>query len=86
FRPRRVATPETSARQRELMATLERCLTRLAQNRQQAVRLYLQGFTVTEAAELLGWSRAKARHLTYRGREELRRYLRAGGIEYEAQR
>ncbi len=85
WRPGRVANPETTARRRELLATLEDCLARLAKNRQLAVRLYLQGFTVVEAANLLGWSRAKARHLTYRGRDELRRYLRAGGIDYEAQ-
>ncbi len=79
------ANPEETADRRGLLATVLGRLHRLAPDRRRAVALYLQGFTTTETAELLDWTEPRARNLTYRGLEELRRTLRAEGIEYEAE-
>ena len=75
---------ETEDRRRLLEAVLGR-LHQLAADRRRAVALYLQGFTTTETAELLGWTEPRARNLTYRGLQEFRRKLREDGIEYEAE-
>ncbi len=75
--------PDSTAQRREFMEILEKCLQELPTKRQAAVRLYLQGFSSTEIGELRGWSEAKARNLTYRGRRDLRRSLRERGIDYE---
>ncbi|MCH9651496.1 MAG: RNA polymerase sigma factor [Deltaproteobacteria bacterium] len=69
---------------RQVMASLERCLAKLAENRQLAVRLHLQGFSNQEVADMLSWSEPKARNLIYRGLTDLRRTLSEEGIDYEA--
>jgi RNA polymerase sigma-70 factor (ECF subfamily) len=56
---------------------------RLADNRQSVVVLYLEGLTTQEIAHNLGWSEPKTRHLVYRGLKDLRRELRAEGIDCE---
>jgi DNA-directed RNA polymerase specialized sigma24 family protein len=38
--------------------------------------------TSDEIADLMGWSRPKARNLVYRGLKDLRGKLRRAGIEY----
>jgi RNA polymerase sigma-70 factor (ECF subfamily) len=55
----------------------------LTENRRITVGLYLQGMTTEEIGGLLGWSEAKARNLVYRGLKDLRRELRALGIDYK---
>jgi DNA-directed RNA polymerase specialized sigma24 family protein len=39
--------------------------------------------TSQEIADLMGWSEARARNLTYRGLKTLRDDLKAEGIDYE---
>ena len=51
----------------------------LADNRQVAVRLKLQGFTHAEIAELAGWTEDKARNLATRGLAQLRQRLKDKG-------
>jgi len=47
------------------------------------VTFHLQGLSIQEIADRLKWSQPKARNLIYRGLDEVRRQLRAEGIEYE---
>jgi RNA polymerase sigma-70 factor, ECF subfamily len=68
--------PEEAARTAELGRRLREALAELPDNRRRAVSFHLQGFTTRETADLLGWTEAKARNLTYRGLEDLRRRLR----------
>jgi DNA-directed RNA polymerase specialized sigma24 family protein len=58
-------------------------LTRLSEDRSRAVRLYLEGMTSQEIADLAGWTEPRARNLTYRGLKDLRDLLGAEGIECE---
>ena len=76
------ASPEEVAARRESVRKVETALGRLAENRRIAVGLHLQGLTVPEIARLLQWSEAKVRNLVHRGMKDLRRELRAEGIEY----
>lgn len=50
-------------------------IARLPASRQRAVKLFLQGFTVDEIAELLGCNRDRAHNLTYRGVGMLKRHM-----------
>ena len=68
----------------ETAELVERGLQRLEPSRGRAVRLYLQGFGSQEIADLSGWTEPKARNLLYRGLEDLRRELRANGLDLEA--
>ena len=76
-------SPEAVAERRQLMAAIAGAVNSLAENRQIAVRLHLQGLTLPEIAELVGWSEPKARNLVYRGLEDLRQMLRRQGIDDE---
>jgi RNA polymerase sigma-70 factor (ECF subfamily) len=78
-----ISDPEKLAEQEELRQKIEASIGLLSENRRLAVRLYLQGMTTQETADCLDWSEAKARNLTYRGLKDLRKQLRAAGIEYE---
>jgi RNA polymerase sigma-70 factor, ECF subfamily len=75
------ASPEMIAVQRNEAGKVREALTRLAENRRRAVSLYLQGMDFQEVGRLIGWSDAKARNLIYRGLDDLRRELRAMGID-----
>ena len=75
--------PDAVTERRELMARVAAAVGTLPDNRQRAVELHLQGLTLAEIAELLGWSEPKARNLVYRGLDDLRNALRREGIEYE---
>jgi RNA polymerase sigma factor (sigma-70 family) len=79
------ASPETVAQHQQLIALVQTILERLPENRQRAVRLHLQGLSTMEIAELMVWSEGKARNLVYRGLDDLRRYLRAHGVDYEVE-
>lgn len=76
-------SPYRVTQRRQLVYKVESALARLQENRRIAVELYLEGMTSQEIADLNDWSEAKARNLTYRGLEDLRRHLKAEGIEYE---
>ncbi|MGH9754094.1 MAG: RNA polymerase sigma factor [Blastocatellia bacterium] len=76
-------SPELEAERRQLVSKVRSALARLSDNRRRAVGLYLEGFSIQEIADLLGWSEAKARNLVYRGRQDLRTQLRLEGVEYE---
>ena len=77
------SSPERVAASHELAQKLESALAGLLPSRQRPVRLYLQGFSSTEAAVLLGWSEPRTRTLLYRGLDELREDLRRQGIRDE---
>ncbi len=47
----------------------------LAADRRVVARMYLQGYSYTEIAEMLGWSVGRARNLLYRGLAQLRETL-----------
>jgi len=74
--------PDAVTARRELMARIAAAVEALPQNRRRAVELHLQGLSLGEMAELLGWSEAKARNLVYRGLDDLRDALRREGIDY----
>jgi len=73
-------SPDRVAARAELRTKVDTALAPIAANRRRAVGLYLQGFTSTEIADLLGWSEPKARNLLYRGLRDLRRGLRCLGV------
>jgi RNA polymerase sigma-70 factor (ECF subfamily) len=77
------ASPEQIVVERQVLEKIEQALARLPKNRRRAVALYLEGMTSHEIAEILDWSEPKARNLLYRGLKDLRKQLRAAGIEYE---
>jgi RNA polymerase sigma factor (sigma-70 family) len=54
---------------------LNRRLEALPQNRRLVVKLHLAGMDLAETAAHLGWSRAKVRHLFYRGLDDLKRMI-----------
>jgi RNA polymerase sigma factor (sigma-70 family) len=74
------STTETSM---AILDVLEVALKKIASSRQTAVRLYLQGYSAEEIAQLMDWTSARARNLTYRGLEDLRLLLKQEGIDYE---
>jgi RNA polymerase sigma factor (sigma-70 family) len=76
-------SPESLLERKELIEKIEHALSKLAENRQLAVGLYLKGMTTEEIGELMGWSEPKARNLAYRGLKDLRDELRAEGIDYD---
>jgi RNA polymerase sigma-70 factor (ECF subfamily) len=73
--------PEGLARRQETLRKLDGALSRLRENRRLAVSLHLRGMTTAEIGEILGWSEAKSRNLVHRGLKDLRRELRAEGID-----
>jgi len=65
----------------ETLDQVERALEALVPSRRAVVRMYLKGYGREEIAALLRWSEARTRNLLYRGLDDLRRELRARGIE-----
>jgi RNA polymerase sigma-70 factor (ECF subfamily) len=61
--------------EREILDKLERALQDIPVARRPAVRLHLDGRHLDEIAQIMGWSRAKARNLLYRGLADLRESL-----------
>lgn len=76
-------SPQSTVEREEIIRKVEATLRSLPENRRRVVGLYLEGLTTSDIAELLGWSEPKSRNLVYRGLKELRRQLRAQGIECE---
>lgn len=58
------------------------CLSRIADSRRAALALYLQGHSVPEASQLLGWPRKRTENCVYRGLANLRECLEAKGVEH----
>ena len=75
--------PERRLGREELLTAVQQCMDTLSPDRQQAVRLYLEGMTTKETAAVMGWTEPKARNLTYRGLAQLREALRQEGITLE---
>jgi RNA polymerase sigma-70 factor (ECF subfamily) len=67
--------PDAAFAEAERAERLQAAIQRLPESRRQAVRLFLQGFTVDEIAELLGCDRNRAHNLTYRGTRQLKQDL-----------
>lgn len=80
-RPSRAVDPERGSLSVEIARAIRACLARLLRPRRLAVTLHLQGCTAPETSRRLGWSLGKTEKLVYRGLGDLRRCLRAKGIE-----
>lgn len=65
-----IAPPEEAAM--ECRSHLEGLLLRLPEKRRIAVKLHLLGWDLERSAAWLGWSKAKVRHLLYRGLAQLK--------------
>lgn len=66
-----------------LMKVIGEAADSLMDSRRQAVKLFLLNMSVEEIAVSLDWSQDKARNLLYRGLSDMRKILKARGIEYE---
>jgi RNA polymerase sigma factor (sigma-70 family) len=75
-------SPEATAERSEWLRKIDTAMARLPDNRRLAVGLHLQGLTTQQIGDILGWTEPKARNLVHRGLKDLRRELRAEGIEY----
>ncbi len=78
---RRVPDPEEIAESRELGVQVDVALKALSGDRSRAVRAHLAGFSVREIMDMFDWTYNRARNLIARGMADLRRELRAGGID-----
>lgn len=63
------ASRESNLESRQLLESL---LARLPEKRRVTVKLHLLGWDIERSAAWLGWSRAKVRHLLYRGLAQLK--------------
>ena len=77
----RMPDPEEIAESRELGEQIRGVLEMLSTDRRRAVRAHLAGFTVGEIMEMFHWPYNRARNLIARGMADLRRGLRARGID-----
>jgi RNA polymerase sigma factor (sigma-70 family) len=84
-RPAAPASPERIVERRQLFDRVAAALARISPDRRRAAGLYLEGLTLQEIAALLNWSESRTRNLMYRGLNDLRKLLRADGIDYENQ-
>lgn len=75
-------SPHEKTETKQILNQVEQILATMDQNRRSAIRLYLQGMTSFEIADVRGWSEPKARNLLYRGLKDLRAGLKAAGIDY----
>jgi RNA polymerase sigma-70 factor (ECF subfamily) len=74
-------SPEREASAHEVGAAIRESLATLSHDRRLAVTAHLVGYSVPEAARLLGFSPKRTENLVFRGMADLRRSLRAKGIE-----
>ncbi len=74
-------SPERVAASSEAARGLRDCLGRLKSERRIAVTLYLQGHSVPESAQVLGFTPKKTENLVYRALADLRRCLTAKGLQ-----
>ncbi len=78
--PATAADPERSAASTEIGRGIRDCLRGLPRPRKLAVTLYLQGCSVPESAQRLGWSPKRTENLVYRGLADLRFCLSRKGL------
>jgi RNA polymerase sigma factor (sigma-70 family) len=78
------ASPDKLAERHEWLGKIDAALAQLPENRRLAVQLHLQDLKTTQIAQILGWTEPKARNLLYRGLKDLRKSLRAIGIDYQS--
>jgi DNA-directed RNA polymerase specialized sigma24 family protein len=79
--PGGVPSPENALASRSLYRALLVCLGDLDRPRRAAVACHLQGYSVPESADFLGWTKKKTEHLVRRGLTDLRACLGEKGIE-----
>jgi RNA polymerase sigma-70 factor (ECF subfamily) len=72
--------PLQAAADDDLARALDRCLSRLRENRRLIVGFHLLGHTLAESEELSGWDGKKVQNLLYRGLADLRQCLAAKGF------
>ncbi len=72
--------PEGRALAGEMGQAIRWCLQQMIKPRRLAVMLHLEGHTVRETANLLGWKTKRADNLRYRGLENLRSCLESKGL------
>ncbi|MFV2073027.1 MAG: RNA polymerase sigma factor [Thermoanaerobaculales bacterium] len=77
----RVWNPEELARSKELGVRILESLSDLSGDRRRAVQAHLGGFSAREIMEMFDWPYNKARNLIARGVADLRKGLRARGID-----
>jgi RNA polymerase sigma factor (sigma-70 family) len=63
----------------DLLARLDEAIALLQPSRRVAVRLHLDGASLTDIAHVLGWTHAQARNQVYRGLADLKRLLAPDG-------
>jgi len=73
--------PERALASRELREQVGAALATVPADRRRAARAHLAGFEVTEMMAMYGWSYNRARNLIARGMADLRRALRARGVD-----
>ena len=74
--------PERASAGREAGRAIRDCLGRMVAPRRHAVTLNLQGHSVPEVGQLMGWTAKKAENLVYRGMSDLRGCLDEKGIQH----
>ena len=74
-------TPDQAASDQQVGAALAAAIGELPERRRRPLQLYLQGFTIPEVAELCGLTFDAGRKLVYRGLDDVKARLRAGGWE-----
>jgi RNA polymerase sigma factor (sigma-70 family) len=74
------ADPQRDLEVSELQAAVALAVETLSEARRPVVRMYLQGYSREEIAELLAWSEGKTRNLLYRGLADLRAKLGEQGL------
>lgn len=76
-------SPLGNASSKALRAAIQDCLSRLAPERSRAVSLRLEGFKISEIAQMLDWNKKRAENMERRGRENLRDCLKGKGYEIQ---
>ena len=77
----RSTSPEERAQSREIDDGIRGCLRQMVPSRREAVALKLQGHSVPDAAEILGWTVKKTENLVYRGLKDLQDCLVSKGLK-----
>jgi RNA polymerase sigma-70 factor, ECF subfamily len=75
------SSPEERARSREIDDGIQSCLEQMVPNRREAVTLKLQGHSVPDSADILGWTVKKTENLVYRGLRDLQDCLISKGLK-----
>lgn len=73
--------PERASAGRQVGRAIRDCLGLMVAPRRHAVTLNLQGHSVPEIGNLMGWTAKKAENLVYRGMSDLRGCLTGKGIQ-----